>query len=124
VCCPHVVPTAGLRFCCCCCRRLLLEGADVSDAVSAPRVHDQLLPQSNTYYENYTCECTCCCSCGPIIFIMLTLSLGLSHSSIAMRVDVLPLYDSNELVLVISADCMHPSSHQPPDLTHHPAKRC
>ncbi|WIA36576.1 hypothetical protein OEZ86_007868 [Tetradesmus obliquus] len=34
--------------------RLLLEGADVAHAVSAPRVHDQLLPQSNAYYENYT----------------------------------------------------------------------
>eukprot|EP00775_Hariotina_reticulata_P002395 gene2395-2699_t len=34
--------------------RLLLEGADVSDAVLAARVHDQLLPADDTYYENYT----------------------------------------------------------------------
>eukprot|EP00879_Flechtneria_rotunda_P013855 GHRR01014471.1.p1 GENE.GHRR01014471.1~~GHRR01014471.1.p1 ORF type:complete len:716 (+),score=228.03 GHRR01014471.1:397-2544(+) len=34
--------------------RLLLEGADVSDAVMAPRVHDQLLPSNITFYESYT----------------------------------------------------------------------
>eukprot|EP00878_Enallax_costatus_P018979 GHUV01020007.1.p1 GENE.GHUV01020007.1~~GHUV01020007.1.p1 ORF type:complete len:457 (+),score=130.97 GHUV01020007.1:1014-2384(+) len=34
--------------------RLLLEGADVSEAVSDPRLHDQLLPKDDMYYENFT----------------------------------------------------------------------
>lgn len=39
--------------------RLLLEGADVADAVLAARVHDQLLPADDTYYENYTWSVAC-----------------------------------------------------------------
>jgi gamma-glutamyltranspeptidase len=33
--------------------RLFLDKADVARAVAAPRVHDQLLPKSNSMYEDY-----------------------------------------------------------------------
>jgi gamma-glutamyltranspeptidase len=33
--------------------RLLLEGADVGPAVASPRLHEQLLPHADAYYESY-----------------------------------------------------------------------
>lgn len=63
----HFTPAANtacvLYVCCMRClaapsplstNRLLLEGADVSHAVGAPRLHDQLVPNNSSFYENYT----------------------------------------------------------------------
>lgn len=41
---------SSCRLCC----RLLLEGADVGKAVSAPRLHDQLLPLNISFVEEYS----------------------------------------------------------------------
>lgn len=77
VCCTTPVLCCALLCCC----RLPLEGADVAHAVSAPRLHDQLLPQSNAYYENYTCECGCCCGCCCGSACCLSLTLLVMHSA-------------------------------------------
>jgi gamma-glutamyltranspeptidase len=36
------------------CHRLLLEGVDVAQAVSSPRLHDQLVPVNASFVEEYT----------------------------------------------------------------------